>query len=187
MNHLAALTLTLLLLLFAETPTARPAPKTDYRADLTALRAWRSRTVTVSYAPERGRPDPEPQVRAAIAAWNAKVGGSVMLVPVKTGGKAHISFVKPGSLPGGAIGRTQVTYRNSDQTLLDAAVEIDDSLSDELSAQVIAHELGHALGIEGHSDEDGDLMFERAHLPLAITDRDAATIRRDYPPRLARQ
>lgn len=163
------------------TPSGPYTP--NYRSDINALRHWGVPVVTVSFLP----PPPDvngnvrnmqPFIQQAINNWNAKVSGSVMLQlvsgPATTG--ITISFVSSGSLPDGAIGRTEVTFTNLNQILQLATVKIDQNLSDDFETQVITHELGHALGIDGHSTDPNDLMFARAHLPTAITARDMDTI-----------
>ncbi len=46
-----------------------------------------------------------------------------------------------------------------------------------------AHEFGHALGIDGHSDDPRDLMFPTHWMgePATITDRDLNTLASEYP------
>jgi hypothetical protein len=67
-----------------------------------------------------------------------------------------------------------------DQILISAAVSIEQSLPDAFQVQVIAHELGHSLGIEGHSTVQSDLMYANAHLPAVITTRDQNTVLQAY-------
>ncbi len=56
-------------------------------------------------------------------------------------------------------------------------------LSDVAMKAVCLHELGHALGISGHSPYRGDMMyatFSPYDIPLRLTDRDAGTIKLLY-------
>lgn len=61
-------------------------------------------------------------------------------------------------------------------------------LSDDDMRKVCLHEVGHALGINGHSNDNRDIMFfsESPSIMPAPSARDAATIQRlyaNYPPR----
>jgi len=49
-------------------------------------------------------------------------------------------------------------------------------IKDEYFVTVAIHEMGHLLGIVGHSDDPNDIMFRIASDSQAITDRDKAVI-----------
>jgi predicted Zn-dependent protease len=84
------------------------------------------------------------------------------------------------NLPTNAIGFTEVTFRSADQILSMAKVQVQESLPEDFQVQVIAHELGHALGVDGHSRSESDLMYANAHLPAAVTTRDRNTVLLSY-------
>jgi hypothetical protein len=176
------------------TPSPIASPGTDsgtrtfvpnYRTELIAARRWDSSVVSVGFtAPVDANGNARnmgPLVQQAIDLWNRKVGDGISFRLADTSdADVKIRWAVAGSLPSDAIGRTEVRFRNADQTLISASVAVEQSLPDNFQVQVIAHELGHALGIEGHSTLPSDLMFANAHLPVEITIRDQNTILQAY-------
>jgi len=164
----------------SELPTG--AMTASYRSDITALRHWDKSVITVSCDSTGAAHDMRPALQRAIALWNARLSPAVTLeiASGSTTGDIALSFVPSGTLPGGAVGRTSVVFTDPEQILMGATVRVDRNLSDDMETQVIAHELGHALGIDGHSADPKDLMFPIAHLPAAITARDTNTVQQAY-------
>lgn len=99
--------------------------------------------------------------------------------------------------PGAAqtIGQTDVSY--ADTVIMKATVQLVDQNDDAAQFQEIsAHEFGHALGIDGHSDDPNDIMFpvlshslfqarnfevEPLVSPNVVTTRDVNTLKTAYP------
>lgn len=165
-------------------PTAAFTP--NYRSDLTTTRHWDKAVVTVGFTPPAADStgavrNMAPDVQQAINLWNSKIGQDISY-RMTTGSDAdvQIQWVGAGSLPSDAIGRTVVQFRNADQVLFTASVSVDQTLPDAYQVQVITHELGHALGIEGHSLLSSDLMYVNSHLPATITTRDQNTVLQAY-------
>ena len=157
----------------------------NYAAHARNLRHWDRRTVTVyvqaSPQETRNREATLTQVGRGLTLWNARIGSSVALVLTdEADADIVVSFVAPKSLPGEAVGRTDVAFRMSDQVLTHANIRLTGGLSDDELVQVVAHETGHALGIQGHSNDKHDLMYPYAHLPAEVTDRDFNTIALSY-------
>lgn len=157
----------------------------NYNSELVAARRWEKKVVTVAFtAPLDANGNVRnvgPLVQQAIEHWNRKVGQEVSFQLTNAAdADIQIRWVAPSSLSGDAIGRTEVRFRNVDQVLISATVSVEQSLPDTFQVQVLAHELGHSLGIEGHSTVPSDLMYPNAHLPVEVTTRDQNTIRKAY-------
>lgn len=102
-----------------------------------------------------------------------------------------VAFLPHESVPdqGGACGHTTVAFLNLTLNSADIVLATTDVTPMDLQATA-AHEFGHALGIDGHSDDPGDLMYAvlirsaAADLPLpshTLTARDLNTLKVCYP------
>jgi predicted Zn-dependent protease len=139
--------------------------------------------VTVNFVPPAGGVrDVAPLVTQAVELWNNQVGQEVRLQLVNESANADITirWTSFENLPTNAIGFTEVTFRSADQILSSAEIQIQESLPENFQVQVIAHELGHSLGVDGHSTSESDLMYPNAHLPAAVTTRDRNTVLLSY-------
>jgi hypothetical protein len=74
------------------------------------------------------------------------------------------------------MGFTNLYYTKDGKNLAHARMFILRSLTPDDETQVVMHEMGHALGVRGHSPESTDLMYETIHLPAHITHGDANTV-----------
>jgi hypothetical protein len=143
--------------------------------------------------------DEEQNGRDALAgfdSWVHATGGIVRYQVVNAPDKADITvrFTPAATVPGanGAVGLTDIRYLGATLRHADMRLATGDTLPDELRS-VAAHEFGHALGIQGHSDDAADLMFPAApryysadneHLPSPVrpvTQRDLNTMKLCYP------
>ena len=163
----------------------------NYVSDLGGdVARWGGRSVTVSATAgvENLSPgDLRTLMDEAARRWNA--AQSEVSVTVVESGSADVAltFSSPDDpeLAGRVVGVTTRTFRSESPVskMLSAQIKVESGLGSEARLAVIAHELGHALGIGGHSSHDTDLMYAAPAPGVQPTEDDANTLRSIYAAR----
>ena len=165
----------------------------NYLGDLSGeVAAWPSRSVTVSVA-AGAESASEGDLRAVVAEaarrWNDTGSGIDASVIPGDGGDIHLTFA-PSADPdfaGRIVGVTTRRFQTGGavDVMVGADVKVEAGLDPAERQAVVAHELGHALGIGGHSRTDSDLMFAVPAPPGNPTIGDANTLKTIYSSRAA--
>ena len=166
--------------------------------DMNGLFQWRGFPLRVffdtgeAYTPQRER-----ATRAGFDQWARGTNGVIGYRVVNDPRQADVTvrFIPDEYVPGepGTVGRTEVSILNKRWLVRARMVLAVGRIAFEDLPGLAAHEWGHALGIQGHSDDKGDLMYastlryvrpDGTYVPgqraQTVTERDLNTIRTAY-------
>lgn len=161
----------------------------NYAGDvgMTSLYHWIGFPVNVSFVNSSGWSAVKNNAIAnAETVWNAKSGNQIRFNEIASGGKITVEFLDTDVVSGDAVGLTTVSYRGTELLTAQVQVAASDILGRPRSQkelnQITAHEIGHALGIGGHSTDTADLMYPYvlSSTPTAPTNSDWNTMRTAY-------
>ena len=195
--RLSAFALSALCLPLCPALQAAPAAPDYARAPAMRLRHWPRFPVRVFLATHGAEEAREAEdAQAGFDAWVRATGGAVRYVVVDAPDKADLTvrFVPSAALPGkaGAVGMTTVYSHGATLARAEMRLATGEATPGDI-VSTAAHEFGHALGIQGHSDDPDDLMYpsetrfysadgERLPAPdRPVTARDLNTLRACYP------
>lgn len=116
--------------------------------------------------------------------WSDRLPDVVAFKRAKKAADAQIivRFVPPTdpNVTGDRLGQTQVKFYEEDKELISAEIFIETGVPDHTLRSVIAHEIGHAMGVNGHSPDTNDLMYPIAYGPADVTLSDANAVAKIY-------
>ena len=155
-----------------------PPPSSDltpnYAPALRSLRHWPQPRVAVRLD---GMTESQAQkIEYAMHLWNEALLGEVTLIRSSSPEAPIVVRLTSPSMLDGSQGKTTVMADVSTQGLQSALTLLNSDLQDDWLTLIATHELGHALGISGHSPSTDDLMYEAPGPQLAITTRDRNTL-----------
>ncbi len=157
----------------------------NYAAALTSVRRWEQTSLRVYVEPvapgNAGNGDVVPALKQGLELWK-NVPGVPATEYVDDPAEADIVVVvRPtAQLPAGRVGNTTVEFRLPENIITSATLTISEELHGATATQVAAHEMGHALGLDGHSPNNADVMFATTHLPAVVTSSDRNTMAWNY-------
>jgi hypothetical protein len=125
----------------------------------------------------------EDRFKEGIADWQASTSNGIEILETTDSSldDIEVSFVPGDSLPGNAIGITYATFDSTSREMVAAQIQVaNDLATPSISRSTCSHELGHALGIGGHSPADTDLMFYAENGTSRPTASDLNTLRTVY-------
>ncbi len=181
--------------------SAQAAPSSYARChEMTRLRHWTHFPLRVYLAPgPLNTTDRLAQMDAGFGEWVSATGSVICYQKVTTeaGADICIRLSSQITLPKDTRTLGQTVLKYDGDVMTHADIEFVEREDDPAQFQEIcAHEFGHALGIDGHSDDPHDMMFpvlshslfqiHNSELdcflqPTSVTTRDAATLACAYP------
>lgn len=146
--------------------------------------------IDTSNPPDNWKPEHKVYVEQALSKWAEASGGALSFTAITSLVNPAISvkWVKNRPDPNNpaVIGTTKLTYTSTSivsmEILLSTSNQAGGPLSDSLMRLVSLHELGHAVGIMGHSDVDTDVMYPILDSSMSpeLSERDTATLVKLY-------
>lgn len=134
---------------------------------------WQGRTLLVYFPAES-----ESIVTQSLRRWEDATGGFFHWERAASADEAQVTFkgVDPSEFKPGNVGRTQYTYDIVRKELISADVTYSISRDEADQIQIVVHELGHVLGIHGHSDSVSDIMYPSVAREGVISTKDIHTL-----------
>jgi hypothetical protein len=155
----------------------------NYVPDLKSLTHWASFPVRVYFDPGSDyTPQRQALAESGLADWTARTGGLVRYTVTQDAAQAQVVIYFVDTLEGTLIGWTNWSFDDSGNIQHADTRIATNGLQDGDIRWVAAHEFGHALGLDGHSKQQQDLMFASHVLGDAwdLTTRDENTVKTNY-------
>lgn len=150
-----------------------PAP--NYMDDIKARAIWPSFPLRVYFARDKSYSDErEMEARHGFSTWVDSTAGVVSFVVTDNPKEAQVTVRFD---PGSNDGFTTTRFHRFRIASARIAVGVRRNWKSDIEC-IAAHEFGHALGLDGHSDRQEDLMFPM-HLmgaPWSVSRRDLNTL-----------
>jgi len=172
----------------------------NYVNSLEAIYWWRAFPITLAYTNDLtyGGESSRTHFKAAFEEWMTRTNNTINYTWVADPARANVqitfSHLPAEPTNGQELGDCVSQYYVNNLEMSSAVITIVlwDGMTSSEYANVVAtatHEMGHALGIHGHSPVQGDIMYPGydPHFPLLMSSRDVNTIKSLYPQLFVRE